>query len=167
MDDIADQRSSTATAGDLIGESCEHTSRDRLVAGALRLRFKALITCNLEKLLEELLDLSGSVGMDREWSDRIDAKLVTVRIRECPDENEKVGNAVTENFCTLLLDSSLSSQQEIARLRQGGDECGGPHALEVLSREKHSRIARMDREAQHAAANLRDFTGTAVQSAEV
>ena len=119
VNDIADQRASTATAGNLVGEPCEHTSCDRLVAGGLGFRFEAFIACDLKKLLEKLFHLSGSVGMDGERSERIDAKLVTLGIRECPDENEKVGDSLTEDFCTLLLDTSLSSQQEIARLRQG------------------------------------------------
>ena len=113
MNDVADQRASAATAGNLVGECCEHTPCDGLVTGRLGFRFETFIACDLKKLLEKLVHLPGSLGMDGQRSERIDAKLVTVCIRECADEDEKVGDPLTKDFCTLLLDTSLALSKRL------------------------------------------------------
>ena len=98
----------------------------------------------------------------------LDAKFVALRVGECTDQDEKVGDALAENFRTLLFDASLGSQQKIARLGQRCDERGGAHAVEFLCSEKHSCVARDEPESSACGDPCsRDFAGMPVQRTKV
>ncbi len=116
---------------------------------------------------KSFLHLPGGLRVDGQRAQGVEAELVALRIGKCANENEKVGDALSEDLRALLLDSPLGSQQEIARLGKSGDQGGRADAVKFLGRKKHPGIARVNGEAQHPAARGGDFAGMTVQRAKI
>ena len=169
MDDVANERSSTAAAGDLIGESGQDAAGDGLVAGGSGFGpdVKVLVAGDIQKLLEEFLHLPGGLGVDGEGTEGFEAEIVAFGVVERAHEDEKIRDALAEDFGAFLLDAFFGFEQEAARLGEGGDEGGGTDAAEFLRGEEHAGVARMDGKAKHAASGRGDVAGGIVGGSEV
>ena len=98
MDDIAEQGASASPAGDLVRKARHHAPGDRFVLRRSRVGGQTLGAGDLEKLLEELLDLPSGFGMDGERSQGVDPKVMPLGVGESPDKDQEVRNALPENF---------------------------------------------------------------------
>jgi hypothetical protein len=67
-------------------------------------------------LFEEFFHLPGGFGVDREWTESVDAEVMALGVGKCANKDEEVRDALAEDFRALLLDATLGTQQKIARL---------------------------------------------------
>ena len=90
--------------------SAKPASTHRAIASSFaapRVGGQTLGAGDLEKLLEELLDLPSGFGMDGERSQGVDPKVMPLGVGESPDKDQEVRNALPENFRAFILDAPL------------------------------------------------------------
>ena len=173
VDEGATQRSRIQPHRDLIGKAREDATLDRSGLDLAGLQIKALVAGDGEKLLGQLRGLARGAGVDPEprATLRIEAAVFRVAKRAHQDEKVRFRVAAEHIFAVFARLFALEAAQEIAALGERRDQRDGGHAAILLRGQKHARVARVDRERQHAPAERRDRTrdvpSAAVERAEI
>ncbi len=112
-----------------------------------------------EKLFEQRPDLPRGDGVDAQPAAGVEAELVLRRVIPRPHQNPEIRRRL---FAQQILAERIRvavhvAQQQIAALRERGDEAGLVDAAIFLRREQHARVTRMQRKREHLAADGGDL----------
>ena len=158
VDQFATQCAFVDAACDAIAESDEDAFSQCFIRN-FALQIQSLLFRDTKELLMQRANLPRCRGIDAEPAKRIRPELIFRSVLPSAHQHPKIGSLIMLAKKIFTRRSSLVigiPRQQIASLRERGEQARLMHAPVFLRGQQHARVTRMNRECEHATAKRCD-----------
>ena len=156
VDDVAEIGARSLAARNLIGESGEDTLGQRLVGSRWGVDIEALSLRKSQELLVDPVRLASGIAMDGKLATLVGTEVLLFCPAEGACRHQEIRPSSAEEILPLVLGGAVGSQEQGARLSEGGHERRLPDTAEFLRSKQHPCVAGMCREGEHPSSQRSD-----------